>query len=102
MRKAEHIAAFFETFPNMVSFVLAPMFFVSGVIIPIQSLPERFHEILFYNPVLHLLELLRIHYFAYYESPNTSIYYIFCWILIPNCIGLWLYKRFERRIVMSS
>lgn len=96
------ITVFSEMFPTIMGFVLTPLLFISGVIIPISSVPRQFRDILFLNPLLHFIELGRVNYFAAYESPEASYSYVLGWILITCFLGFWLYEHSKNRILMSS
>ena len=96
------IAFFSETIQNVISFIMTPMLFLSGVIFPISVMPAKYHDILFLNPMLHFIELIRVHYFAVYHSQDASYFYIFCWIIGSCFLGLWLYSRLNQRVLMSS
>lgn len=43
-------------------------FFFSGVVVVSEQFPEKFRAILVWNPVLHIMQLLRTEYFVQYRS----------------------------------
>lgn len=46
-------------------------FFFSGVVVVSEQFPERFREYLIWNPVLHIMQLLRTDYFVQYRSQDA-------------------------------
>ena len=47
-------------------------FFFSGVVVVSEQFPERFRLFLTWNPVLHVMQLLRTEYFVEYRSTDAS------------------------------
>ncbi|NCU32897.1 MAG: hypothetical protein EOM23_08205 [Candidatus Moranbacteria bacterium] len=76
-------------------------FFISGIFFSVETLPETFRDIALVNPLLHLLELIRVSFFPTFTSPYANVGYIIVWIISLNLLGLWLYSRLERRIIAS-
>ena len=96
------IATFSETFQKVIGVMMRPLFFTSGLFFSVYMMPVKFQGILLFNPVLNFLELIRVYYFATYQSPDASYFYILCWTLGSSFIGLWLYTHLKNRILMSS
>jgi capsular polysaccharide transport system permease protein len=46
-------------------------FFFSGVVVVSEQFPEKFRAILIWNPVLHIMQLLRTEYFVQYRSQDA-------------------------------
>jgi len=46
-------------------------FFCSGVVVVSEQFPERIRDILIWNPVLHIMQLLRSAYFVQYQSRDA-------------------------------
>jgi capsular polysaccharide transport system permease protein len=46
-------------------------FFFSGVVVVSEQFPEKFRDILIWNPVLHIMQLLRTEYFVQYRSQDA-------------------------------
>ena len=77
------------------------MFFMSGLFYTLDSLPPPAREILLYNPVVHFIELIHGEYFYPLNTQYVDFNYMILWTLIPMSIGLWIYKRTEKKIIMS-
>lgn len=41
------------------SFVLTPLVFLGGVFYPLQNLPEKFHSLSQFNPIVYIIDLIR-------------------------------------------
>ncbi len=46
-------------------------FFFSGVVVVSEQFPEKFRVLLVWNPVLHIMQLLRTEYFVQYRSQDA-------------------------------
>lgn len=85
-----------EPFVKMLSL---PLMILSGVIIPLHRIPHDFLHYLLYNPVLHVIELLRVEFFSGYKAiAGVSLEYVWQWILGALALGLALHVRFAERL----
>ena len=85
---------------NLVDMLMTPMYLISGVILPLSSVPPPLREWLMYNPVAHGLEALRLGFADYYHAaPELSISYLYGWSLALLFFGLSLHVRFRHRLV---
>lgn len=76
----------------VVSMLSMPLQIISGVIFPLSSLPREATDFLLYNPLLHLVELLRASFLPGYRMlQGTSVTYPMVWILVCWSVGLLLY-----------
>jgi capsular polysaccharide transport system permease protein len=96
------IGLFSENFKKFIGIMMRPLFFTSGIFFAVSMMPEKFRWILLLNPLLNFLELIRVHYFEAFQSPEASYLYIVFWTMGSLSIGLWLYTHLKHRIVMSS
>jgi ABC-type polysaccharide/polyol phosphate export permease len=64
-----------DSFSRVVPILLRPVFWLSGIFYTATELPLPIQNILWFNPVFHLTELLREAYFLGYESPVASAWY---------------------------
>ena len=64
-----------DSFARTIPIMMRPLFWASGIFYTATELPLPIQNILWYNPVLHLTELLREAYFLGYESPLASAWY---------------------------
>lgn len=84
---------------RVVKIIALPLMLVSGVMFPINYLPQGLLEFLLLNPIVHGLELLRASFFDGYRLiPGVSAKYLWSWNLILISFGLLLHIRFEMRL----
>lgn len=90
-----------ETRP-IVSMLMMPLYFISGVIFPISVVPPQYREIMMLNPIIHGVEAMRAGFATYYHAPeNLDLGYLYLWAGILLAIGLALYLRFAKTIVTT-
>jgi capsular polysaccharide transport system permease protein len=64
-----------------------------------QDIPQTLQEILYYNPLVHFMEMLHANYFYSLTDDFVNYQYMLIWTVIPLFMGLWLYQKLEKRIV---
>ena len=87
---------YIPVFKNIIQYILRFMFFVSGVFIPINIFSHKIGTWLYYNPILQIIEMLRVSMARGYHSQYYDISYLFMVSLSVLTIGL-LLERFTRR-----
>ena len=95
------IGTFYETFRKVISFILTPLFFLSGLLYTAESLPPAAREIVLYNPVIHFIEMIHGSYFAVLTTEYVDYEYMLYWTIVPLFIGLLFYTRSEEKIIAS-
>ncbi len=81
--------------------LLRPFFWISGIFFTLDDAPGQAREALLYNPVLHVVELVRAGWFASYDSPEADPFYVLGFILLFGAIGLLLERVVRRRIELT-
>lgn len=84
---------------HILQIIMSPLMFVSGVIIPINIIPEPYRSYLAYNPILQGLEIARSCFWTTYHTIDTSLAYLYTVDLVMIVIGLALYRALETRLV---
>lgn len=84
---------------HLLQLVMMPMYFISGVIFPVNTIPEPYASYLTLNPVLHGVELMRKGYWPNYHTLDVSFSYLYGAALILLVIGMGLYRSLETRLV---
>jgi len=84
---------------DIIAFLFWPLYFLSGVIIPLSIIPVQYREWLFYNPFAHGLELLRGSFFpVYHAAPEANFGYLYGFALASIFLGLALHARFAQKL----
>lgn len=87
---------------RILSFVMMPLYLVSGVVFPISALPQPYRGWVMLNPVAHGVEAVRLGFAPFYRAvPELSMTYLFAWALGGVFIGLALQRRFAKRLVTA-
>jgi capsular polysaccharide transport system permease protein len=85
---------------RLIDFVMTPLYLISGVILPLSSVPQPYRDWLMLNPVAHGLEAARLGFSPYYHAaPGLSTPYIYAFSLVSIFLGLALHRRFALRLV---
>ena len=73
--------------------------FISAIFYSMQDMPQALQDALYYNPLVHFIELLHASYFFVLDDGFVDYTYMLLWTIIPLYIGLWSYSRLEKRII---
>lgn len=85
---------------HILMIVMMPLYMISGVILPISSVPMPYRDILMLNPIVHGLETVRLGFVPHYHAvPGLSLGYLYAVALVSVFVGLMLYHRFALRLV---
>ncbi len=95
------IGTFYETFQKIVSFISLPLFFLSGLLYTVDSLPPMIREIILYNPLIHFIELIHGSYFQVLDTKYVDYEYMLFWTITPLFLGLFFYIKAEKKIIAS-
>lgn len=80
---------------------MMPLYFLSGIMYPLWILPSEYIKLLEYNPILHLIELLRKSYFSHYPLVNgISVTYPLSVSLVALFIALYFYRY--KRLALAA
>ncbi|MDQ7990031.1 MAG: ABC transporter permease [Candidatus Dactylopiibacterium sp.] len=86
----------------LLGFVMMPLFLLSGVFMPVSSIPQPYRDWVVLNPIVHGLEAVRLGFTPYYHAiPEFDLGYLFLWALGMNFMGLVLQRRFAERLVQQ-
>ena len=83
------------------SIITRPLFLASGIFYIYEDLPPLAREILWYNPVMHIIGLTRTGFFSIYSATYASPAYVLFVSLILLTLGLILLGRYHREILNS-
>lgn len=84
---------------KIIAMLMTPMYILSGVILPLSSIPLPYREWLMYNPVAHGIEAARRGFAPLYQAvPETSIAYLYGAALVAVFLGLALHNHFATRL----
>jgi len=85
---------------KVIGILTAPLYLMSGVILPIAHMPPIIREVLIYIPMAHGLEAARQGASSYYHAfPGLNIAYLYEFALTTIFLGLALHRRFATKLV---
>ena len=73
-----------------------PMFIISGIFFLLESIPEPYRSILWFNPVIHIIGVMRHAFYPSYDAAYASPVYVFGFGLICLVCGLFFLKRWHK------
>lgn len=73
-----------------------PLFLISCVFFLFESIPEQYAKYLWYNPIIHIVGLMRDGYYPFYHPTYVSIFYPMMVGLVTLMAGLFLLRRYHR------
>lgn len=89
-----------EPLKILLTYVGVLLYIMSAVMYPVWILPKSIIDILLYNPLLHIMENLKIHYFANYpitEGINYTYPILFNIVLL--FVALWFYHYKQKELL---
>lgn len=81
--------------------LMRPLMFFSGTFFALEDMPLSFAEYLTYNPVIHIVEMVRDGWFRDYTSTRTDPWYPVTWIVVLGFLAIALERTSRGRIEMS-
>ena len=84
------------------SILMRPMFLLSGVVMLLEAVPQPYRDWLWYNPLTHVVGLMRAGFYSTYEAAYVSIDYVVTISLVCLALGLLLLRRHHRELLSNS
>jgi capsular polysaccharide transport system permease protein len=94
-------SAYWEDTTKVVNMIMLPMFMISGIFFTATMIPQKYHYLLDWNPIFHVIELVRQATFVSYTSPIGDWQYVAFCALVSNAAGLMLYQVSRQRFITS-
>jgi len=89
------IIGFFPIWATVWGIVTRPLFIASGVIWLYRDLPPAAQDILWWNPLIHVVGISRTGYFSTFEPQYVSIVYTLTVSLVLTAFGLLMLRRYQ-------
>lgn len=93
------LASFFPVWSSVWKVVMRPLAIASGVILLYENLPMWVQEIIWYNPLLHALGLMRKGFYPNYHADYVSHVYVMTVAMTLITLGLLMMRRWHREIL---
>jgi capsular polysaccharide transport system permease protein len=89
----------FPVWMNVWSILTRPLFLLSGIFFLYESVPPVAQTIMWYNPLIHIIGMMRAGFYATYTPTYTSPIYVMSVGLICLFLGTVLMARYHRDIL---
>jgi capsular polysaccharide transport system permease protein len=88
---------------TLVRLAFTPLYFLSGAVVPIASLPPQAQQVLLNNPVTHLIESIRSAFLGpvYQSAAGVNLELPLVWTLVTALLGLSLYRVRRHRLLLQ-
>jgi capsular polysaccharide transport system permease protein len=80
------------------SILTRPLLILSGVIYLFQTVPLPFRDWLWFNPLIHVVGLMRAGFYPNYDASYVSVTYVVLVSLVPGVIGFLFLRRYYRNL----
>lgn len=81
------------------SILTRPLFIASGIFFLYDNMPPLAQDILWYNPLIHIIGLMRTGFYSTYTAAYVSNIYVLGFSLVFLALGLVLLGRYHREIL---
>lgn len=89
----------YPTWKNVWSVVTRPLFILSGVLFLFESAPPAFQSVLWWNPIVHVVSLMRSGFYGSYHPQFVSPAYVAIVGLTLFVVGAYLLRRHARLLL---
>lgn len=76
-----------------------PMFLISGIFFIFEEIPDPYRSILWFNPLIHVVGMMRRAFYPTYDATYTSAIYVLLIGLISLVAGLFFLRRWHKDIL---
>lgn len=87
---------------KVVGAIFRIMYFASGIIYSVHVIPEKYQLYILWNPIVHIIEMMRFSLAPEYPVGHVSLLYFFICTFVLMCFGLLAYRARERAMLTSS
>jgi capsular polysaccharide transport system permease protein len=78
-----------------------PLFLASGILFLYRDLPHQLQDILWYNPLMHVVGIARAGFYPTYNWDYVSVTYVVCLSLVLTLVGLRLLAWYHRDLLQG-
>lgn len=83
------------------SVLTRPLFIISGIFFIFESVPQPYSDILWYNPLVHVVGAMRDAYYPFYNAPYVSVTYVMLVAFLTALPGLFLLRRYHQDMLLK-
>lgn len=94
-----YLCSSFPVWERVWSILNRPLFMMSGVFFLFDGVPGPFRDLLWFNPLVHVIDEMRAGIFATHDARFTSPLYVFAVSIVTLFLGMLLLRRHHRSIL---
>jgi capsular polysaccharide transport system permease protein len=88
---------------SVIGMAFIPLYLLSGIIFPVQNLPMSVREWLLWNPVLHLIDHVRLYFLPHHqELTGSNLAYPTAFTLCALALAMSSYRLYRHRLIATS
>ncbi|UWQ14583.1 ABC transporter permease [Aliiroseovarius sp. M344] len=95
------LLARFSIWERVWGIITRPLFIISSIFFLMESLPSQARDILWYNPLVHIVGVMRRGVYATYDATWASPIYVYGISMVLTFIGLVFLARYHRELLNS-
>ena len=92
----------FPIWGSVWSIATTPLFFLSGILYVFEDMPEFAREFLWWNPIIHLVSIMRRGFYPYYDAAFASPLYVMLVAMTLAVTGFMLLYRHHRNLLTNG
>ena len=90
---------FFPTWKNVWSVLNRPLFIISGIFFTFEMVPPAFQAVLWWNPIVHIIGVMRAGFYGTYDPHYVSYPYVLGIGLTTFVVGAYLLRRHATALI---
>lgn len=90
---------FFPAWQSTWSILTRPLFLISCVIFIFEAVPRPYSDILWFNPLVHVVGMMRDGFYPFYQPTYVSVIFVMTVAGICCALGLFLLHRYHRDLL---
>ena len=94
-----YLIARFAVWQVVWSILTRPLFLISGIFFLFNAMPHPMRDVVWYNPLIHLIGIMRAGFYPTYNADYTSTAYVLLVSLVTFAVGLLLLRRSHRDLL---
>jgi capsular polysaccharide transport system permease protein len=94
-----YLFSIFPLWESLWSILSFPLLMLSTVFYIFEAIPSQVQDLLWYNPLVHVIGIMRRGFYPTYDAAWASPFYVLAFAMIPFVVGLFLLRRYHRDIL---
>tara|TARA_R100000935_G_scaffold36216_1_gene57173 strand:- start:4509 stop:5423 length:915 start_codon:yes stop_codon:yes gene_type:complete len=93
------LSGLFPVWTTIFGILSRPLFLASGVLFLLDSMPRGVQDVLWWNPLVHIIGLVRRGFFPTYDASFVSMYYGYGFGLVLTVVSLIFLQAYYKKIL---